>query len=79
MSAAQFPSMKARSLPAVLMRAPLGYGIRRQRGSHRILVAPGRPRILFAFHDRQTIPPAIVRKILVSDVGLEEEEALDLL
>ena len=55
--------MTARALLAVLTRAPLGYGVRRQRGSHRILVAPGRPRIVFAFHDRQTLAPGLVRKI----------------
>jgi predicted RNA binding protein YcfA (HicA-like mRNA interferase family) len=71
--------MKARALLAVLERQPLGYAVKRQRGSHRVLVAPGRPTIVYAFHDRQTIRPATVRKILVRQVGLEEQEALDLL
>lgn len=74
-----FPSMKAKQLLAVLMREPLGYRIVRQRGSHRTLAAPGRPRILFASHDRHTLPPGRVRKILVDQVGLDEQEALDLL
>lgn len=74
-----FPSMKAKQLLAVLMREPLGYEIVRQRGSHRVLRAPGRPRLVYAFHDRQTIPPGRVRDVLVEQVGLEEQDALDLL
>ena len=67
--------MKARALLAVLMREPLGYRIKRQRGSHRVLVAAGRPAIVYAFHDRQTIRPPIVRKVLVVQVGLEERRS----
>ena len=50
-----------------------------QGGSHTVLVAEGRPQLIFAFHDNQTIPPGLVQKILVRDVGLSESEALDLL
>lgn len=75
----RFPSMKAKRLLAALMREPLGYRVVRQRGSHRILAAPGRPRFVFAFHDRAELPGGLVRSVLVKDVGLEEEEALDLL
>lgn len=71
--------MKARQLLAILTREPLGYRIVRQKGSHRTLSAPARPTIRFAFHDRRTIPPGVVRDILVKDVGLEEQDALDLL
>lgn len=71
--------MKARRLLAILMREPLGYRIVRQCGSHRVLAAPGRPRIVFAFHDRRTLSGGYVRQVLVKDAGLEEEEALDLL
>jgi predicted RNA binding protein YcfA (HicA-like mRNA interferase family) len=74
-----FPSMKAHELLAVLMRAPLSYKIVRRRGSHRRLKAPGRPPITFAFHDRATVAPGLVRKILCRDVGLGEAEALKLL
>lgn len=74
-----FPAMKAKRLLALLMREPLGYRIVRQRGSHRVLAAPGRPRLIYAFHDRQEIPPGIVRDVLVKQVGLEEQDALDLL
>lgn len=64
---------------AILMREPLNYRVIRQRGSHRTLASPGRPRILFSAHDRMTLPPSRVRRILVDDVGLAEAEALDLL
>lgn len=71
--------MKARKLEAILMRAPLNYEITRQRGSHRVMEAPGRPRLIFAFHDSQNLSPGIVRKILTKDVALSEDEALELL
>ena len=74
-----FPSIKARRLLAILMREPLNYRIVRQRGSHRTLAAPGRPRFVFAFHDRDEIPGGLVREILVKKNGLDEAEALDLL
>jgi hypothetical protein len=35
--------------------------------------------LTFAFHDGATIPGGLVRKILVRDVGLDEEEARKLL
>ena len=77
--AGEFPSMKAKDLLRVLMRQPLGYRIIRQRGSHRILVSDqGYPKLLFAFHIRQTIPAPLVRRILVHDVGLVESEVREL-
>jgi predicted RNA binding protein YcfA (HicA-like mRNA interferase family) len=74
-----FPSMKAKDLLAVLQRKPLGYRVVRQSGSHRRLEADGRPSLLFAFHDGATCPPGLVRKILVREVGLAQDEALSLL
>lgn len=41
--------------------------------------AKGHPPLTFAFHDSATIPPGMVRKILTKDIGLSEEEAMDLL
>jgi predicted RNA binding protein YcfA (HicA-like mRNA interferase family) len=74
-----FPSMKAKRLLAVLERKPLGYRVTRQSGSHRRMEAPGHPPLTFAFHDKATIPAGLVRKILVRDVGLAEDEARKLL
>ncbi|MEE6273542.1 type II toxin-antitoxin system HicA family toxin [Georgenia sp. MJ206] len=76
---AQFPSMKAGELMRVLQRAPLGYEVVRQKGSHRVMAAPDMPQILFSAHDGATLPPGLVRKMLTGDVGLSEDEALDLI
>lgn len=71
--------MKAKRLMAVLERKPLSYRVARQAGSHRRMEAPGRSPLTFAFHDDATIPAGLVRKILVKDVGLAEDEARKLL
>jgi hypothetical protein len=39
----------------------------------------GYPSLTFSWHDRATILPGLVRKTLVQDVGLTEEEALKLI
>lgn len=75
----QFPTMKAKRLLAVLEREPLNYRVSRQSGSHRRMDAPGRPPLTFAFHDKATIPSGLVRKVLVRDAGLAEDEARKLL
>jgi len=75
----RFPSLEERALLAVLCREPLGYRIVRQAGSHRRLEARDLPPLTLAFHDRATIAPGVVRKILVDDVGLTEQEARRLL
>jgi predicted RNA binding protein YcfA (HicA-like mRNA interferase family) len=74
-----FPSIKAKKLLAILERTQLNYRVVRQSGSHRRLESEGRPAFTFAFHDKATIRPALVRKILVKDVGLAEDEARKLL
>lgn len=71
--------MAARELLGILMRAPLEYQVSCQKGSHRRLVAPERPPLTFAFHDGQRLPPGLVKKVLTRDVGLSEEEMLELL
>jgi predicted RNA binding protein YcfA (HicA-like mRNA interferase family) len=76
---APFPSLKAKQLLKVLEAEPLGYRVVRQTGSHRTLEAPGRPKLTFAFHDRATIAPGLIRQILMRRVGLAEEDALRLL
>jgi predicted RNA binding protein YcfA (HicA-like mRNA interferase family) len=75
----QFPSIKAKRLLSVLEREPLNYRVSRQSGSHRRMEAPGRPPLTFAFHDKATIPSGLVRKVLVRDAGLAEDEARKLL
>lgn len=75
----RFPSLGAKQLLRVLQRSPLNYVIKRQSGSHRRLEAEGRQTLTFAYHDGVTVAPGAVRKVLVKDVGLTEQEALDLL
>jgi predicted RNA binding protein YcfA (HicA-like mRNA interferase family) len=75
-----FPSLKARQLLGLLSRKPFEYRIKRQVGSHRLLVSPnGYPELRFSFHDKATIPPGAVRKILMKDVDLSELEATRIL
>jgi len=78
---AQFPSMKARELRRVLERAPLSYSAKPSSGgSHTILSSKnGYPDLLWAFHDRQTISPGLVRNILAKQVGMSEDDAMGLL
>lgn len=74
-----FPSMAANGLLRLLQREPLAYRVVRSRGSHRILNAPGRPTILFAFHGSRTVPGWMVRRILTQQVGLTDAEASQLM
>lgn len=74
-----FPSLKAKRLQAILMRKPLQYYVERAKGSHKRLVSPnGYPPLTFSWHDSATIPPGLVEKTLVDDVGLTRAEALEL-
>lgn len=75
----RFPALRWPALRRVLTRAPLNYRITRQVGSHRTLEAEGRPTLHLSFHDNQELPSGLVRKILVQDVGLSEDEARELL
>ncbi len=64
----------------ILTGAKLKYQIERQEGSHRTLVSSaGYPRLIFSFHDGETLGPVVVKKILMKDVGLSETEARGLL
>jgi predicted RNA binding protein YcfA (HicA-like mRNA interferase family) len=72
-----FPSLQAKKLLKILKRQPLGYRIVAQTGSHRKLEADGRPTINFAWHDKAIVAPGQVRKLLVTTIGLTEDEAHD--
>lgn len=75
----QFPSLKARKLLAILCRQPLNYHEVRRSGSHRHLESPDYPNLDFSWHDKQTLPGGLVRRILTKRVGLTDEEARKLL
>ncbi len=64
----------------VLKREPLKYNVISQTGSHRKLEsATGYPPIDFCFHDQDTVPPGLVRQVLVKRVGLDEAAAIRLI
>jgi predicted RNA binding protein YcfA (HicA-like mRNA interferase family) len=75
----RFPSVKAPHLLAVLKRKPLNYRVVAQNGSHRRLESDGYPPLDFCWHDKQTLPGGLVRRILVKRVGLSEQQARKLL
>jgi predicted RNA binding protein YcfA (HicA-like mRNA interferase family) len=51
----------------------MGWRIRRQQGSHRILERPGWPDVLFAYHDRVTLGP-VALKVLAKKTGLTPDD-----
>ena len=41
----------------------IGWALKRQTGSHRVLARDGWPNYVFAFHDGDEIGPAMLRRI----------------
>ncbi len=64
----KWPATKARQVLAALLR--IGWRVKRQSGSHRILVRPDWPDAVFAFHDDDEIGPRMLARIAKS-TGLE--------
>lgn len=67
----QWPSTSARRVLAALLG--IGWQIKRQRGSHRLLERPGWTDVTFAFHDRDEIGPRMLARI-ARDTGLKPED-----
>lgn len=71
--------MKARKMRKLLRQMgyrPLpGMG----QGSHTVLACEGRGNILFAYHDKETIPPFRVKSVLVTEAGMTVQEAREVL
>jgi len=67
----QWPSAKARRVLAALLR--IGWSIKREAGSHRILSRPGWPDVVFAFHDSEEIGPRMLAR-LARVTGLRPED-----
>jgi predicted RNA binding protein YcfA (HicA-like mRNA interferase family) len=80
---AEFPSLKAKKMLAILEREPLRYREKpgkKRKGSHRHLVSSnGYPNIGFWAHDKDTLKGSVVKDILVKQVGLSDDEARKLL
>ena len=62
---------KARRVLAALLR--LGWVIKRESGSHRMLARPGWPDLVFAFHDNEEIGPRMLARI-ARQTGLEPRD-----
>jgi predicted RNA binding protein YcfA (HicA-like mRNA interferase family) len=58
---ADWPSTRASRVFAALLR--IGWSIKRQSGSHRILERAGWLDFVFAFHDREEIGPRMLARI----------------
>jgi predicted RNA binding protein YcfA (HicA-like mRNA interferase family) len=67
----QWRSVKARRLLSALRR--LGWSVKRQTGSHKVLAKPGWPDVVFAFHDNEEIGPRMLARIAkVTGLTLED-------
>jgi predicted RNA binding protein YcfA (HicA-like mRNA interferase family) len=67
----KWSSTKAKQVLAALLR--IGWGIKRQVGSHQLLERAGSPDYVFAFHDREEIGPKMLAKI-AKKTGLRPED-----
>jgi predicted RNA binding protein YcfA (HicA-like mRNA interferase family) len=67
----QWRSTKARRVLAALLR--MGWSIKLQTGSHRVLERPGWPDVVFAFHDNEEIGPRMLARI-AKVTGLTPED-----
>ena len=65
------PSTRARAVLAALLR--LGWTVKRQTGSHKILTRPGWPDLIFAFRDHDEIGPRMLARI-AKHSGLRPED-----
>ena len=66
-----FGSAKARQVFAALQR--LGWTLKRQAGSHRVLARDGWPDYVFAFHDGDEIGPRMLARI-AKHTGLQADD-----
>ena len=66
-----WPSVPARRVLAALLQ--IGWTIKRQNGSHRVLAREGWPNVVFAFHDREEIGPKMLARIS-RNTGLKPED-----
>lgn len=64
----QWQSTKAKRVLAALLR--IGWHIKRESGSHKVLSRSGWPNVIFAFHDRDEIGPKMLARI-AKNTGLK--------
>lgn len=66
-----WPAVPARRVLAALMR--IGWTLKRQTGSHKVLAREGWADVVFAFHDREEIGPKMLARI-ARNTGLKPED-----
>ena len=64
-------SAKAKRVLAALLR--IGWSVKRESSSHRLLSRPGWPDVVFAFHDKDEIGPKMLARI-AKNTGLEPKD-----
>lgn len=57
----QWRASQARKVLSALEK--IGWTVKRQSGSHRVLAKSGLPNFVFAFHDREEIGPKMLARI----------------
>jgi len=62
---------QAKSVLAALLR--IGWNIKRESSSHKILSRPGWSDVVFAFHDKEEIGPKMLARI-AKNTGLKPED-----
>lgn len=67
----RWPATKAKRVLAALLR--IGWSVKRQTGSHRVLERIGFPDYVFAFHDGDEIGPRMMAKI-AKRTGLQVDD-----
>lgn len=67
----RWSSAKAKRVLTALFR--IGWNIKRQSGSHKVLSRPGWPDVVFAFHDNDEIGPKMLARI-AKHTGLEPKD-----
>jgi predicted RNA binding protein YcfA (HicA-like mRNA interferase family) len=67
----QWSSTKAKRALAALLR--IGWRVKRESSSHKILSRPGWPDVVFAFHDKDEIGPKMLARI-AKHIGLKPED-----
>jgi predicted RNA binding protein YcfA (HicA-like mRNA interferase family) len=67
----EWPSTKARRVLVALLQ--VGWSVKRQSGSHKVLSRDGWPDLVFAFHDNEEIGPRMLAR-LAKRSGLRPED-----
>ena len=66
-----WPATRARQVLAALLR--IGWRVKRQSGSHKVLARAGWPDVVFAFREGEELGPRMLTRI-AKRTGLEPEQ-----